>query len=636
MARMSPLDRDLASAHPYRSIPLGPRGVLGETRGDGSLILRSPEPLGAYPDKLTDHLEDAARRVPDRVFLAVREPAGDARRWRELSYGQAWQDVQRIAGALLARGLSPERPVAILSGSGIEHALLGLAAMHVGIPYAAITPAYSLLSDDHAKLRHVLGLLKPGLVFADDAAAFETAIGRSLTPDVEVVHSTRPLRHRASTAFASLLAGDADSGDAVRRASRAVQPDAPAKVLFTSGSTGMPKGVINTHRMVACNQQMFVQALPAIEQSPPVIVSWLPWHHTSGGNQMMGLTLRCAGTFHVDDGKPVPGEVERTVDNLREIAPTVYFSVPRGFAMLIPYLREDAALRERFFSRLSFIYYSGSALGASLVRDLDELAVLACGERIPMMSGYGATESSPFALAQNWLTCETGLAGLPMPGCELKLHPLGGGKFEARLRGPNITPGYWGQPEFTARLFDEEGFARLGDALSLVDPDRLEAGLTFDGRIVEDFKLATGTFVSVGRLRGQWVQAGDGLFLDAVIAGEGRDDVAAFIVGDRVACTAFCALAPDAPWERVLSHPALRARVQQILDQLAERGTGSSTFAARAIVLRDPPDGAAGELTDKGSINQRTFLANRPELLAAAYADPAPPDVYRAAMRKPG
>lgn len=612
-----------ASHAPYRDIPLGSRCVEVDRRGDGSILVRATEALGPHAGRLTDVLEAHARTHPERVFVASRDPATGV--WLTLRYAEAWHDVQRIAQALVERGLGPERPVAILSESGIEHALLALAALHVGIPYCAITPAYSLLSADHAKLGHVLGLLQPGLVFADDAAAFETAIERAAPPQAEVVHVQRACARRSSTPWSALL--EREPTDAMVRAAAQVTPDSVAKVLFTSGSTGMPKGVINTQRMLACNQQMMVQAFPAIGVEPLVILSWLPWHHTSGGNQMLGLTLHCAGTLYLDDGKPVPGDVERTVRNLREVAPTVYFSVPRGFAMLLPFLRADDALRDRFFSRLRMLYYSGAALNPSLARELAELSVAACGVRTPMMSGYGATETAPAALAANWLTERSGLAGLPIPGCELKLVPVAPGRFEARLRGPNVTPGYWGQPEADARLFDDEGFARLGDALSWVAPDDPQQGLAFEGRIAEDFKLSTGTWVSVGGLRAALLQAGDGLFLDAVMAGEGQDEVGAFIVADRAAAAACCEADPELSWPALLSHPAFKQRVQAAVDALAARGTGSSTFVGRALVLEEPPSAAAGELTDKGSVNQRAFLANRAPLVSALFAMPPGPGV---------
>jgi len=620
-----------SSAAPFRQIRLGSHEVRWERRADGCLLIRSKEDLQAYPRKLTDRLGAVAQQAPDRVFLAVRRPDGSG--WHPLTYAEAWSRVQRIAQGLLDMRLPAGRPIALLSGSSIDHALLALAAMHVGIPCSAITPAYSLLSDDHSKLRHVMGLLNPSMVYADEGEAYAAAIDRTAPGDARIVHTRAPAAGGRSLPFEALMQREATAD--VQATSAAVDADAVAKVLFTSGSTGMPKGVINTHRMLASNQQMFVQSIPCIAEEPPVILSWLPWHHTSGGNQMMGLTLHCGGTLYIDDGKPVPGEIEKTVRNLREIAPTIYFSVPRGFAMLVPWLRRDAELRARFFSRLSLMYYSGSALGRSLVQDLDDIAVQACGQRVPMMSGYGATETAPFALAANWLTQRTGLAGLPVPGCDLKLYPIGSGKYEGRLRGPNVTPGYWGQPDLTRKLFDEEGYACLGDALSLIDPDDPAAGLAFDGRVAEDFKLSTGTWVNVGTLRARLIQESDGLFLDAVICGEGRDAVGAFIIADPAACAAACGLDAGASWDSVITHAALRSSVAAIIDSMARRNTGSSTFVSRAMLVRAQPSAAAGELTDKGSINQRAFLANRQPLVDELFAPDPPAHVVVSALGTP-
>ncbi|VTU45180.1 feruloyl-CoA synthase [Variovorax sp. PBL-E5] len=613
---MSDLPESLPSGDaPYRRIPLGPCHVDVTARDDGSLLVCSGEAAMPYPAKLTDKLSEGAAIHPHRLFLAVRKPDGD---WQRMTYREAMDRVLRIAQSLLERGLSEERPIAILSGSSIEHALLALAAMHVGIPHCPVTPAYSLVSTDFAKLKHVLALLTPGLVFVDDGAAFDKAIVEVLPADVEVLTSTSPLVSRTSTPFEALQSRPASAQ--VSRASAAVMPDSTAKILFTSGSTGMPKGVINTQRMLSCNQAMFAQAFPVIFSQPPIIVSWLPWHHTSGANQMMGLTIFCGGSLYVDDGKPIPGEIGKTVANLREVAPTIYFSVPRGFAELIPYLRAQPELRQNFFSKLSLLYYSGAALGDSLVADLDELAVRTVGERIPMMCGYGATETAPLALATNWICSETGLAGLPVPGCELKLVPVAE-KYEACLRGPHVTPGYWRQPELTRKLFDSDGFARMGDALSFVEPGNIARGLAFDGRLAEDFKLSTGTWVNVGTLRSKMILEAKGVFLDVVLAGENRDEIAALLLLDRAAAYALCDMNPQTTeWLELLAHPGLRAAVQTVLDTLARRSTGSSTRIARAIVLEEAPSAAAGELTDKGSINQRALLAHRSTLVDRLYA----------------
>lgn len=597
---------------PYRAIPLGNREVSITRRDNGSVLVLNTEPLHAYPNKLTDHLERAAALHPERVFLAERDRSGERPAWRVLTYAQAWQKVRAVAGALTQRQVSVERPVTILSGSGIHHAILGLAAMHVGIPYCAVTPAYALLSEDHEKLRQVLEQLTPGLVYVDDGPMFDLALERTLASDVDVIHGHTACRTRVSVPFSELERSGLEA--MADKAAAQVEPDSIAKILFTSGSTGKPKGVIQTQRMLTSNQTMMLQALPVIAEEPLVILSWLPWHHVSGGNQMLGLTLHCAGSLYLDDGRPTPDEVERTVENLREIAPTIYFSVPRGFAMLVPFLKADATLRATFFSRLRLFYYSGAALGASLVQELDALAVQTVGERIPMMCGYGATESAPAALAAHWITERTGLAGLPIPGCELKLVPVGGNKFEARVRGPQITPGYWRQPASTAALFDEEGYVCLGDALSWVDASDPSQGLVFEGRLTEDFKLATGTWVGVGGLRARLVHASDGLLLDAVIVGEGRDEVGALLVPDAAA------LAYAARQMGKEEADFCRERLQAALESLARKATGSSTFVARAMLLTEPPQAYRGELTEKGSINVRTLLANRPHLLDRLYA----------------
>ncbi len=607
---------------PYRKIALGPRDVDVVLEPGGVIRMKSRHALGSYPDKLSDRFTEVARRHPDRVFLAMRD---ERSQWRTITYREAEEQILRLASALIRRNVSPERPVAILSGSSIEHALLAFAAMYTGVPYCSVTPAYSLLSTDHAKLRHIINLLTPGLVYADDGSAFEAAIRNTVPADVEVVTLRSPLTTRASTPFSELLATPIDP--AIYRANREVGPDTIAKVLFTSGSTGFPKGVINTQRMLCSNQQMFIESLPAFAQPHPMIVSWLPWHHTSGGNQMLGLTAYCGASFYIDEGKPTRSEIGKTVANLMDVAPTVYFSLPRGFAELIPYLRENRQLREKFFSQLQLFYYSGASLPESLVADLDEIAVATVGERIPMMCGYGSTETAPFALCANWLTSETGLAGLPVPGAELKLVPQGD-KLEARLRGPMVTPGYWRQPELTARLFDEEGYVRMGDALAFVDPNDVSRGLAFDGRLSEDFKLSTGTWVNVASLRNQWMTEGYPLVQDIIIAGENRDEIGGLIVLDVQGCQDFLHDRTLVQPAQLARHPEIRRAVRNLLNRLAARNTGSSTYVARAIILEEPPSNATGELTDKGSINQRAVIRNRAELVDALYAPDPGPDVF--------
>jgi feruloyl-CoA synthase len=599
------------SRPPVRKVLLGAADVEIERRADGSVQLRSPHALGAYPAKITERLVHWAREAPDRAFIAQREPGGA---WRTLSYVETFAQVCAIGQALLDRGLSAERPVAILSDNDIEHALLALACMHVGIPYVPISPAYSLISTDFSKLRQVFRLLTPGLVFAANAERFAPAIEAAVSPETEVVAAHLQAHSRAATPFGALQATSPTT--AIERASAAVGPDAIAKFLLTSGSTGQPKAVINTQRMLCSNQQMLVQSLPSLCETPPILVDWLPWNHTAGGNHNFGLVLYNGGTLFIDDGKPVPGQIEKTVRNLRDVAPTIYFNVPRGYEALLPHLRQDAALRKNFFSRLGLLQYAGAVLPQPVWQAYEELAVAACGERILWLTGYGATETAPAAMFTNRGASRAGTVGLPVDGVQMKLVPVAD-KLEARFRGPSITPGYWRAPELTAAAFDEEGYYRTGDAMRFLDAADPQQGIEFDGRTTEDFKLTTGTWVSVGPLRARINAAGSPYIQDTVITGHSRADLGALVFPNVEACKS---LRPD----------ELRTRMQAVFGNLARRSTGSSTRIARVLIMESPPSIDASEVTDKGTINQRAVLQNRAALVEELYAEPPSPRVLQA------
>jgi feruloyl-CoA synthase len=615
-------------SHPHRQVNYGRADTEFTRLEDGTILMRSPEPLDAYPDRLTEKIDHWAAAAPDRVFMAQRAPDGA---WRKLSYADLQRQVRAIGQALLDRRLSAERPVAILSDNDLEHGLLALAAQYVGVPSAAISPAYALVSTDHAKLKHVLGLLKPGLVFAADGARYAAAINAAVPADVEVVVTANPAPGRAATPFDTLLKTPAT--DAVDRAHAAVTPDTVAKFLFTSGSTGMPKGVINTQRMLCSNQQMIVQSLPVFGEEPPVFIDWLPWNHTFGGNHNIGITLYNGGSLYIDDGKPVPALIERTVRNLREIAPTVYFNVPKGFEMLVPYMRDDRQLRESFFSRLKMIFFSGAALPQHVWTALEELAVQTIGVRIPIISGLGATETAPFALCANWPVDRSGIIGLPVPGLQLKLVP-NGTKLEVRVRGPNITPGYWRMPDVSEKAFDEEGYYKMGDAARFIDPDQPEKGLMFDGRISEDFKLTSGTWVSVGPLRAKFIAHFAPYVRDVVIAGHDRTDLAGLVIVDLDNCRALCPDLPgDAGIAQIVNDSRVRRRFAELVASYAAGATGSSSRIERIVLLDEPPSLDVGEVTDKGSINQRAVLDHRASLVEDLYAANPSPRVITAKER---
>ena len=574
MQEMGKLQTDLRFA---------PACVEVEKRADGSMLLRSPLELGTPARCVGEWLVEWAANAPERVFLAER--AGDS--WRKINYRDALDAVQRIGQALIERGLGPDRPVAILSDNSVDHALLMLGAMHVGVTYAPISPAYSLMSQDHAKLKYLFELVRPGLVYVSDPVRFGPALATvkaTATPIAELL-KTAP-SPRVAEAFAR------------------VTPDTVAKILFTSGSTGMPKGVINTHRMLTANQEMLRRGWPWVADKPPVLVEWLPWNHTFGGNHDFNLVLRNGGTLYIDGGKPMPGLIETTVRNLKEVSPTQYYNVPRGFDLLMPFLESDAELRKNFFRNLDMVFYAGAALPQNLWERFEKLAAEEKGGKLAMLSAWGSTETSPLATQVHFHIERAGVIGLPVAGCVLKLVPSGS-KLEVRVKGPNVTPGYYKQPDLTAAAFDEEGFYRIGDAVKFADPSDPAKGIVFDGRVAEDFKLGSGTWVSVGTVRVNLIAAGNPIIGDAVITGHDRDEIGALVFLSPAAKD----MAPD----------AVAAKLKQALESLRNAG-GTSTHPARLLVTAAPPSIDAGEITDKGYLNQRAVRENRASLVEQLHA----------------
>lgn len=598
-----------------RPVRLGTWSPVVERNADGTITMRVKEPLGDYPVTWIHSLERWATEASDRTFIAQRVDDGG---WQTLTYAQVFAEVKRIAAALLTRGLSAERPIVILSGNGIEHALLALGAMYAGIPYAPISPAYSLMSSDFGKLRFILELLTPGLVYAQDGRVFERALAL-ISADVELVIGRNAPAGRKATPFTNLRSDDTSSAEAVQNN---IRRDEIAKILFTSGSTGQPKGVINTHRMLTSNQAMLAAGFAFVEDEPPVVIDWLPWSHTFGSNHNFGMVLTNGGTLYIDDGNPTPVGVPKTVRNLREIAPTIYFNVPKGYEALLPYLREDRSLRETFFSRLKVLFYAGAGLNQDCWSELERLSVETTGERLIFLSSLGSTETAPLALACTFDFDRPGNIGLPAPAVELRLVP-NGTKLEARLRGPHITPGYWRRPDLTRETFDDEGYYKLGDALKFADPVDPGQGLLFDGRIAEDFKLSSATWVSVGPLRARFIDHFAPYVRDAVLAGHDREDIAVLVFPDIEACRTLCpGLASDAPADAVLADRRVRAEFQKRLQSLAAKATGSSTKICRVLLMETPASLDAGEMTDKGSINQRAVLNNRRPLVDELYRSP--------------
>jgi feruloyl-CoA synthase len=599
----------------YRHLPVG--GSLAahfDQRTDGTTIVTSAEPLRDYPQRLTERLLHWAEVSPGHTLAAKRHHGGD---WRRISYAEAVDSAKRIAQAFIDMGLSANKPVAILSENDLEHLLIGLGAMLAGVPFAPISPAYSTVSQDFGKLRHILGVLTPGLVYASSAGGYARAIDATVDGDTPVVLAYGELESRSWLHFEQLLAKPATA--AVDAAHAKVGPDTVAKFLFTSGSTKLPKGVINTQRMLCANQQQIVQCFPGLGQVRPVLVDWLPWNHTFGGNHNVGLTIYNGGTLYIDEGKPTPQLIGETLRNLREIAPTVYFNVPKGFEEIANAMEDDAQLRDTLFSRVNMFFFAGAGLSQPVWDKLDRIAEQTCGERIRMLTGLGMTETAPFAMCANAEEVKSGHIGLPAPGMELKLVPAGD-KTEVRYRGPNVTPGFWRAPQQNAESFDAEGFYCSGDAVKPIDPTNPGRGFLFDGRTAEDFKLSTGTFVSVGPLRARVIAAGDPCVQDVVVAGINRDELGLLIFPRLDACRAYAGLGPNAPVLDVLNAPAVQGFFQRLVDALWATGTGSATRVARALIMVEPPSIDRGEVTDKGSINQRAVLTHRDALVEHLYA----------------
>ena len=591
-----------------------------KTERDGAIYLRSENGLEDYPERMTDRLVHWAQERPQQTWMARRGPDGQ---WIHITYAQAWTQAQSIGQALLDFGLTVDRPLAILSENSLEHALLALGAMTVGIPFCSVSAAYSLMSQDFGKLRHVLDTITPGLVYASDWSRFGKAIDATVAADIPVVTNEIAIRGDALTAtlaWSNLTSRTATP--AVQSAMLATNGDTIVKFLFTSGSTNLPKAVINTHRMICANQQQVVQSMPSVLDIPPVLVDWPPWSHTFGGNHDFYLVLFHGGTFYINDGKPVPALIGETIRNLTEIAPTLYYDVPIGFELIAAEMKTNAALRKNLLSRLQMFFYAGAALAQPIWDALYAIEEQELGCRIPMTSGLGMTESAPFGLFVTNLHVRAGDLGLPSAGMELKLVPLGD-KLEVRYRGPNITPGYWRRPEATSEAFDEEGFFRTGDAVRWIDDDDIHRGLKFDGRVAEDFKLVTGTFVSVGPMRAKIIAAGAPYLQDAVITGLNQRDVGAILIPALIPARRALGLSDTASLADVATHPKMRAAMQDMLNKLAKDSTGSASRVARAVVLTDPPNIDKGEITDKGSINQRAVLKERSELVEALHADQA-------------
>ena len=615
---------------PFRPLNWLPRDIAVERRADGVIVLASRFALDPYAPHLPSLLARWAEARPDQTWLAQRK--GPDRQWLRLSYAQAKQQVDSLTQGLLDMKLPPGRPLAILSGNSLEHALMTMAAMQARLPVAPISPAYSLLSQDHAKLKYLFALVQPAAVLVQDGVMFEKALAALALQDVPLVCVDRAPAGQPGIAFDALARTPATAEVAASIAQ--ITPDTVGKLLFTSGSTGMPKAVINSQRMMCANVAQARQARNSASDQTMVVLDWMPWNHTMGGNALFNGVLGEGGTLYIDDGRPLPGQFDETLRNLREVSPTYYANAPSGYAALAAAMEKDAVLCRSFFQNLELMAYGGARLPDDLYLRMQALAVQTVGRRIVFYTGWGSTETAPTSTGTYWETDRVGLIGLPFPGVELKMVPTTPGvsqardaKYELRLRGVNVMPGYHGQPELTAAAFDEEGFYKIGDAGSFVDPDDPHQGLVFAGRVTEEFKLTTGTFVHVGELRTDCIAACSPVLLDALVTGQDRAWVGLLAWPNLAACRLLIGQ-PEASFEQLVAHPAVRARVAEgLAAHNAGTAGASSRRIARVLLLSEPPSIDGNELTDKGYINQRAGLTRRADRVERLYAEPPADDV---------
>ncbi|MCP4073437.1 MAG: feruloyl-CoA synthase [Hyphomicrobiales bacterium] len=598
-----------------RQIELASPSVEREDLADGAFLLRSTQSLEPYADNLCVFIEHWACEIPDRVFLGERDAGGE---WVTVNYRTARKQIRSIAQSLIDRGLTSDDPVMILSDNSIAHGLLSLGAMYAGIPAVPVSPAYSLISQDFAKLRHIFSTIQPKIIFVKNGSMFTRALLALGLKDVEIVVAGDAPDNLQTTPFSDLTSTVVTND--VDQALRGVGPDTIAKILFTSGSTGLPKGVLNTHRMLCSNQQAIAQMWPFIEKQPPVLVDWLPWNHTFGGNHDFNLILRNGGSFYIDGGKPAPGIVEKTIANLRDIAPSLYFNVPRGYEVILPYLEADEKLRDHFFSKLDLIFYAGAALPQNLWTRLEQLSIAARGEKTFMTSAWGSTETSPLATSAHFPLDRAGVIGVPAPGTEIKMVP-NGGKLEMRIRGPNVTPGYFRREDLTKDAFDEDGFYKIGDAGRLQDENNPAKGIVFDGRVAEDFKLLSGTWVNSSQIRISCVSAGAPIIQDAVVTGHDRDEVGLLVFANAAGCAKVAGRDVGTSIGELIADAKVRQTLSAKISEYNKDHPTSSTRIARIILMAAPPNIDANEITDKGYVNQRAVLEHRADQVEILYSD---------------